>query len=147
MHRITEELLCSYAAARGVNLSQLVVWPLEVLNLHGNNIRKIEGLEKLPKLRVLVLSFNEIHKIEVSSPIPPLYLPYTSAIPPRCLRHISAISPAYLPHISATSPPHLPYFQGLEELRQLQRLELGFNLIKRIEGLKGLEVCGRYGEI
>ena len=64
MHRITEELLCSYAAARGVNLSQLVVWPLEVLNLHGNNIRKIEGLEKLPKLRVLVLSFNEIHKIE-----------------------------------------------------------------------------------
>ena len=86
MHRITEELLCSYAAARGVNLSQLVVWPLEVLNLHGNNIRKIEGLEQLPKLRVLVLSFNEIHKIEVSSPIPPLYLPYISPIPPRCLR-------------------------------------------------------------
>ena len=136
MHRITEELLCSYAAARGVNLSQLVVWPLEVLNLHGNNIRKIEGLEKLPKLRVLVLSFNEIHKIEVSSPIPPLYLPYTSPIPPRCLRYIFPIS-----------PPHLPYLQGLEELRQLQRLELGFNLIKRIEGLKGLEVCGRYGEI
>ena len=64
MHRITEELLCTYAAARGVNLSQLVVWPLEVLNLHGNNIRKIECLDKLPKLRVLVLSFNEVHKIE-----------------------------------------------------------------------------------
>ena len=50
VHRITEELLCSYAAARGVNLTQLVVWPLEVLNLHGNNIRKIECLAKVSAL-------------------------------------------------------------------------------------------------
>ena len=30
VHRITDEYLCTYAAARGLNLTQLVVWPLEV---------------------------------------------------------------------------------------------------------------------
>ena len=50
-HRITEELLSS--SARGVAPAELLT-----LNLHGNNIRKVEFLT------TLVLSFNEIHKIE-----------------------------------------------------------------------------------
>ena len=34
------------------------------LNLHGSNIRKMEALEPCTNLRVLVLSFNEVHKVE-----------------------------------------------------------------------------------
>lgn len=36
---------------------------LLIVNLHGNSIRVIEGLDALASLRVLVLSFNEIQRI------------------------------------------------------------------------------------
>ena len=37
------------------------------LNLHGNAIRKIEGLGACPNLKVLVLSFNELTKLEAGA--------------------------------------------------------------------------------
>ena len=61
------------------------------MNLYGCSIRQIDNLSECVNLKHLILSFNEIHKIE-----------------------------------------------GLEDLLLLERLELGFNLIKR-EGLRGLE--------
>ena len=44
---------------------------LEQINLHGNCIRKIENLSgRLTKLSVLILCFNEIHKIEGLDDLP-----------------------------------------------------------------------------
>lgn len=54
---ISDAVLQEQSAGR--ELSQL-----EQLNLHGNAIRKIEGLGQLINLRILILCFNDIHKIE-----------------------------------------------------------------------------------
>ena len=53
---ITEEIVLK--AARTAVFANVLY-----LNLHGNNIRKLENLSACVNLRVLILSFNEIHKV------------------------------------------------------------------------------------
>ncbi len=50
-----------HGQARGADLGSI-----ETLNLHGNCIRKLEWLDGLRHLRVLILCFNEIHKALIS---------------------------------------------------------------------------------
>ena len=107
VHRITEELLSS--SARGVAPAELLT-----LNLHGNNIRKVEFLTSLRSLTTLVLSFNEIHKIEGLDEL-------------KCLEQLEL------------GFNLIKRIEGLGALERLQVLELNNNLIYRLEDVSLLK--------
>ena len=107
VHRITEELLSG--SARGVAPAELTT-----LNLHGNNIRKIEFLTGLRSLTTLVLSFNEIHKIEGLDEL-------------KCLERLEL------------GFNLIKRIEGLGALERLKVLELNNNLIYRLEDVSLLK--------
>eukprot|EP00736_Rhodelphis_marinus_P010350 Rmarinus@m.14060 len=86
------------------------------LNLHSNNIRKIEGLSALENLKSLVLSFNEIQKIEGL----------------QSLRNLEQLELGF---------NLIKRVEGLKGLDNLRVLELNNNLVYRLEDINVLKKC------
>ncbi|MFX0137145.1 MAG: leucine-rich repeat domain-containing protein [Candidatus Hodarchaeota archaeon] len=83
------------------------------LHLYGNKIKKIEGLENLSQLKVLNLSYNQINRIEG-------------------LENLSQLQKLLL------EGNQISKIENLDSLKQLTVLRLEANKIKKIEGLNSL---------
>ena len=90
---------------------------VKYLNLHSNHIRKIENLGQLVRLETLILSFNEIAKIE---------------------------NVEVLTALQVRSRVEISQYEQDEEMATnfrsttLQTLDLSFNMVRRFENMKTL---------
>lgn len=107
--KITEEVVLGQIP--GTSLQSI-----QYLNLHGNNIKVIEGLAACMNLRRLVLSFNEITVIEGLSALVNLE---TLELGFNLIKRI----------------------QGLRGLSRLRSLELNNNLLYQLEDVRELKRC------
>ncbi|KAK3265024.1 hypothetical protein CYMTET_26266 [Cymbomonas tetramitiformis] len=106
------------------------------INLHNQNIVAIEGLDVVPKLRILDLSFNKISRIEGLADVPQLkelklYNNQIEAI--GGLERASALQVLHLEHNKIWG-----INLGLDHCRALRTLFVGNNRISVLEGLDKL---------
>lgn len=106
---------------------------LKELDLYDNTIRKIEGLERVPNLRILDLSFNLIQRNTVPL-LPHLTELYLIG------NDIHTIEHMHLPSLEKLDMAEngLKKIENLEGLKNLRELYLGCNRIEKIENVKHL---------
>ena len=109
VEKLTPEVLALQSAEPG---GKAAAQP-ETLNLHGNALRKIEGLGHCTQLRVLVLCFNEIARIEGLE----------------TLRNLERLELGF---------NLIKRIEGLKGLSALKWLELNNNLIYRLDDVSVL---------
>lgn len=99
---------------------------LEILDLGGNLLRKIEGLENLPKLRELWLGKNKIERIENLNGLDSLVrisLQSNRIIKMENLNHLRTLEELYL------SDQGIGAIEGIDELVELNTLDFTNNRI------------------
>lgn len=108
---------------------------LTSLNLGGNKIRKITGLEKLTELRVLYLDSNKIQKIEGLEQLTNLQniILAHNAIPTiEGLENLKKLTSANFNNNEITT------IQGLDQLSSLRNLSLNDNKLDSLDGIESL---------
>ncbi len=85
---------------------------IDSLNLHGNSIQSIKGIEKFSNVHELILSSNNIEAINP----------------------ISFASLCHLHHLNLACN-HLRFLTGIKSLKTLKTLDLSYNQLQSIEGL------------
>ncbi|KAL0266133.1 UNVERIFIED_CONTAM: hypothetical protein PYX00_011849 [Menopon gallinae] len=127
---------CRKATFRRNKIAHMELTPcrtLEELDLYDNVIKKIEGLERVPSLRILDLSFNLIQRNTVPL-LPHLAELYLIG------NDIHKIERMYLPSLEKLDMAEngLKRIENLEGLQRLRELYLGCNKIEKIENIKHL---------
>ena len=119
---ITDDVILSSSRTR-------IFANISYLNLHNNNIRKITGLSMLVNLKKLVLSFNEIQKIEV--------LPVSWS---ECSEKIQGLLGLF--HLKSLDLGFnlIKRIENIQDLTSLEHLNLSNNLVYRLEDLSVLKL-------
>ena len=109
------------------------------MNLEGNQLTSIEGLEKLTELSFLDLGNNQLTCIEE---LGKLFDLFSLDLGSNQLRSIEGLEHLPRLHSLDLSGNQLKSIEGLEHLSKLHSLNLSGNQLKSIEGLEALEELG-----
>jgi hypothetical protein len=106
------------------------------LNLSQNEIANIQGLNRLPNLKILRLGYNQLERIsglENSPNLEILSLGHNRIARIEGLDYVTALRELYL------ESNRIEKIENLSHLRKLEVLILNWNRIRKLEGLRGLQ--------